>query len=122
MKAFAALGVALAVGLAFAVSPYASSHPDGLERVATDNGFAEQGRLHRIQHDAPVPDYAFPGIANARLATGVAGFAGTIIVFAVAYGIGFALRRRGPAQGPGAPRSGTSTPPGAPPPAAPPAA
>lgn len=94
MKAFVVVAVALAVGLAFAVAPHASSHPDGLERVAADKGFAEQGRLHRIQHDAPVPDYAFPGIDDPRLATGVAGFAGTLTVFALAYGIGFALRRR----------------------------
>jgi hypothetical protein len=94
MRAFAVLAVAVAVGLALAVSPYASSSPDGLARVATDHGFADAGRLHTIQHDAPAPGYAFPGIQNARLATGVAGFTGTLAVFAVACGLGVALRRR----------------------------
>lgn len=94
MRAFVVLAVAVAVGLAFAVSPYASSNPDGLERVATDKGFADAGRLHAIQREAPAPDYAFPGIGNPRLATGVAGFAGTLAVFGIAYGVGAGLRRR----------------------------
>ena len=36
MKLFTILVLALAVGLATAVSPYASSSPDGLEKVAGD--------------------------------------------------------------------------------------
>jgi hypothetical protein len=104
MKAFVTLAVAVAVGLAFAASPFASSSPDGLERVAGDHGFADSGRLHSVQQDAPVPDYAFPGIDDPRLATGVAGFAGTLAVFALAFGAGVVLRRRdgdtGPAPAP----------------------
>lgn len=107
MRTFAVLGVALAVGLALAVSPYASSSPDGLEKVAIDEGFVDTGRLHAIQEDAPVPDYVFPGVGDGRLATGVAGFAGTLAVFAIAYGIGWGLRRRaGRASPTPAPRAG----------------
>lgn len=103
MRVFAVLGVALAVGLAFAVSPFASSNPDGLERMAGDKGFLDEGRLHALQEDAPVPDYVFPGIGDGRLATGVAGFAGTLLVFGTAHGVGWALRRRSPgADGGGA--------------------
>lgn len=94
MWSFTVLGVALAVGLALAVSPYASSNPDGLEKVAIEEGFVDTGKLHAIQEDAPVPDYVFPGVGGGRLATGVAGFVGTLGVFAIAYGIGWALRRR----------------------------
>ena len=39
---------------------------------------------------APITDYAFPGIENERVATGLAGFAGTLIVF----GLGLRDRRR----------------------------
>ena len=88
------LGLALAVGLATAVAPYASSSPDGLERVATDKGFVEQGTLHAVQDDSPLPGYAFPGIGNERLATGVAGFVGTLGVFAIGFGVARVLRRR----------------------------
>jgi hypothetical protein len=91
---FVVLGLALAVGLAFAVSPYASASPDGLEKVAGAKGFLEEGQLHALQDDSPIPGYAFPGIENERLATGVAGFVGTLAVFAVAFGIGWLFRRR----------------------------
>jgi PDGLE domain len=93
-KLFIVLALALAVGLATAVSPYASANPDGLEKVAGDKGFIEQGTLHSIQDDSPIPDYAFPGIDNERVATGVAGFVGTLGIFAVAFGLAWALRRR----------------------------
>ncbi len=93
MRVFTIVALALAVGLAAAVSPYASSSPDGLERVATDKGFIESGKLHSTQDDSPVPGYAFPGIEDARAATGVAGFLGTLLVFGLGYGLA-ALRRR----------------------------
>lgn len=94
LRLFVALALAVAVGLATAVSPYASPSPDGLEKVAREQGFVDRGRLHDAQRDAPLPDYAFPGIRDARLATGVAGFVGTLGVFAVGYGAAFAISRR----------------------------
>jgi PDGLE domain len=87
--AMAAMVVAIAVGLA-AASPWASSAPDGLERVAGDNGFGERVQ----QHAAPAADYAAPGIDNDRLATGLAGFVGTLVVFGAGYGVALVLRRR----------------------------
>jgi hypothetical protein len=93
-RLFCMLALAVAVGLATAVSPYASSSPDGLERVAEDKAFLDQGKLHSLQEDSPIPDYAFPGIDNARVATGVAGFAGTLIVFVLGFGLAYAVRRR----------------------------
>jgi PDGLE domain len=93
------LALALAVGLASAVAPFASPNPDGLEKVAEEKRFLNEGRLAPIQEDSPLPDYAFPGVGNERLATGVAGFAGTLAVFATGYGLALVVRRR--------PRSGT---------------
>jgi hypothetical protein len=101
LKAFTVLALAVAVGLATAVSPFASSSPDGLERVAHDKAFLDRGERHTVQEDAPVPDYAFPGIHDARVATGVAGFAGTLVVFALGFGMAALLRRR---EGPAAAR------------------
>ena len=87
MKRFTVLVLALAIGLAAAVSPFASSHPDGLEKVAADHGFASRGEART----GPVGDYALPGVADDRLATGLAGAAGTLLVFALGSGI---ARRR----------------------------
>ena len=91
-RAFAAIALALAVGLAAAVSPYASASPDGLQRVAADKGFAHRGQVH---DDSPAPGYAFPGVEDPKLATGLAGFAGTLGVFALGYGAARVLRRPG---------------------------
>jgi hypothetical protein len=95
MRLFVILALAVAVGLSTAVSPFASSSPDGLEKVATDKAFVDDGRLHSLQDDSPIPDYAFPGVGNERVATGLAGFAGTLLVFGLGYGIA-AVARRGP--------------------------
>jgi hypothetical protein len=91
---FTVLAVAVAVGLATAVSPYASSSPDGLEKVAGDKAFLEEGRPAAIQQASPAPDYAFPGVGDARVATGLAGFVGTLGVFAFGYGIAAVSRGR----------------------------
>jgi PDGLE domain len=94
LRLFCVVALAVAVGLATAVSPYAASSPDGLERVAGDKAFLDNARLHTVQDSAPVPDYAFPGVRDARLATGLAGFAGTLGVFVLGYGVAATVRRR----------------------------
>ena len=99
-RIFVAIALALAVGLATAASPFASPSPDGLEKVAEQKAFLDQGKLHDIQEDSPIPDYAFPGIDNERVATGVAGFAGTLGVFAIGLGLAWLVRRRPDAAGP----------------------
>lgn len=93
-RVLVAVALAVAVGLATAVSPFASSSPDGLEAVAREKRFIERGEPHAVQGDAPIAGYAFPGIANERVATGLAGFAGTLLVFAIGYGAARLLRRR----------------------------
>ena len=89
MRVFTILALALAVGLATAVSPFAAGTPDGLERVATDKGFIDEGKTQ----EGPIAGYAFPGIGNERLATGLAGFTGTLLVFALGVAIVSAARR-----------------------------
>ncbi|MGH2950280.1 MAG: PDGLE domain-containing protein [Solirubrobacteraceae bacterium] len=88
MRSFTIVALAVAVGLATAVSPFASSSPDGLQRVAADAGFLDRGRATA----APAPGYAAPGVGDDRIATGLAGLAGTLAVFGTAAAIG---RRRG---------------------------
>ena len=90
MKLFTILALAVAIGLATAVSPFASSSPDGLERVAADKAFVDTGK----SHSGPIGDYAFPGVKDERLATGLAGFTGTLLVFGVGFVLVKAARRR----------------------------
>jgi hypothetical protein len=96
MRRFTVLALAVAIGLAAGVSPYASSSPDGLEKVAGDKAFLDQGRLHAVQERSPVPEYAIPGIDDPRVATGLAGFAGTLLVFGLGSGL-VRVSRRGAA-------------------------
>lgn len=100
-RLFLALALAVAFGLAMAVSPFASGSPDGLNKVAGDKGFESAGRTGRIQDRSPVPNYAFPGIENERLAKGAAGFVGVLGVFALGSGLAYVIRRRDAGTPPG---------------------
>ena len=91
MKLFTILALAVAIGLASAASPFASSSPDGLEKVAADKAFLDRGEA---QETSALSDYAIPGVGNARVATGLAGFAGTLLVFGLGYVVSLAARRR----------------------------
>jgi cobalt/nickel transport protein len=86
-------GLFAALLLAILISPFASSFPDGLERVAEDKGFLEKGEIQPAMV-SPVPDYAWPGIKNEKLATSAAGIMGTLIVFGAAYGFAALIKRK----------------------------
>ena len=91
MRLFVVLALAIAIGLATAASPFASGAPDGLERVAGDKAFLDRGEA---QETSVLSDYAVPGIGDERVATGLAGFAGTLLVFGLGYGVVVMARRR----------------------------
>jgi cobalt/nickel transport protein len=86
------IGLAAALAVGALLSLAASPHPDGLERVAEDKGFLEKA-LETPLLRSPLPDYLFPGIADERLATGLAGFLGTLVLFALGWALGWVLRR-----------------------------
>lgn len=83
----------LAIALALFLSPFASSFPDGLERVAEDHGFIDHGEGQEVVQ-SPIPDYAMPWIANEKVATALAGIIGTLLTLAVVYGIACLLKSR----------------------------
>jgi len=65
-------GLIVAGGLAFFISPLASSSPDGLERVATDEGFIDTAQDHDLA-DGPLADYGVQGVDDESLSTGLVG-------------------------------------------------
>ena len=85
-------GLVIALICAGLISLFASSFPDGLEKVAEDLGFLEKGEGEPILK-SPIPDYALPGIKNEKLATSVAGIVGTLLVFVVGYGTAEIIRQ-----------------------------
>lgn len=99
--AFIAGGLVVALALAFFVSPSASGEPDGLNRVAIDNGFADTETDHALD-DTPTAGYEVRGVGDDRLSTGLAGLVGVAVTFAVAGGV-VLLVRRTRRSGPGRP-------------------
>ena len=73
------------------ISPLASSSPDGLEKVAEDKDFI--GLAQGVPFEV-VADYTFPGIENEALATVLAGWLGTLILFGIAYGLAWLIKSR----------------------------
>lgn len=87
-----AVGLALAVALAFLVAPEASSEPDGLEKVADDEGFLAGAEEHDLA-GSPTADYGVSGIDDPRLGTGLAGVLGIALSFGAAGGLLLLVRR-----------------------------
>lgn len=87
-------GLLVALGLAFFVSRYASSSPDGLNKVAIDQGFAENESDHATA-DSPLAGYGVQGIDDEGLSTGLAGIAGVAVTFGIGLLIFAIFSRRG---------------------------
>jgi PDGLE domain-containing protein len=85
-------GLVVAFILAFFVSPFASSSPDGLEKVAADKGLGTAQKTHAVA-DGPLADYAVKGVDNAKLSTALAGVVGVTITFAVGLGLFLVLKK-----------------------------
>jgi hypothetical protein len=95
---FILAGLLVTIGLAVVVSGFASSSPDGLEKVAEDKGFLETARDHLFV-DSPVADYAVKGVDNERLSTGLSGLIGVLLTFGLGLGLFALVRGRGSRSG-----------------------
>ena len=91
-RALVVAGVLVALLLAGGVSFYASSAPDGLNRVAQDQGFSQTGRSHASEK-SPLAGYRTEGLHTKRLSRGVAGVAGSLVVLVLAGGLALVVRR-----------------------------
>jgi cobalt/nickel transport system permease protein len=85
-------GLVVAVALATFAGPFASSSPDGLEKVAADNALDTEVQDHALA-GGPLADYGVEGVDNARVSTGLAGLIGVAVTFAVGFGL-FAVIKR----------------------------
>ena len=81
-----------ALFLAFVISPFASSWPDGLEKVAHDHGFIVKGEQGSV-FKSPIPDYIFPGLKNEKMAIAISGLLGTLVIFGIGYGLASLLKK-----------------------------
>ncbi|HEX2176226.1 MAG TPA: PDGLE domain-containing protein [Nocardioidaceae bacterium] len=83
----------VALLLAGVVSSFASSSPDGLERVADDQGMAQAEKEHDLA-DSPLADYGIGAIDNGLVSGGVAGVVGVLVVLTLTAGLTLAVRRK----------------------------
>ena len=90
-RTFALGAFLVAVVFATVVSQFAFDDPDGLEKVAADQGFLSSARDHALA-GAPFADYATRGIGNGELSLAVAGLAGVALALLVTYGLVAASR------------------------------
>ncbi|WP_241778574.1 PDGLE domain-containing protein, partial [Streptomyces sp. AcH 505] len=88
-----AAGIVAALVLAGFVSFYASSSPDGLEKVAADKGIDKKTEEH-ASADSPLADYGVKDISDARISGGLAGVIGVGATVVVGSGVFWAVRRR----------------------------
>lgn len=100
LRAFTVGAVAVALVIATVVAQFAGGDPDGLERVATDTGFAESGSESALSGSI-FSDYATQGLENEAVSLAVAGAAGTLIALAVGWGLFAIVRdRKRPSRSP----------------------
>lgn len=93
MKRLLLLGALVAVALAAVVSFYASSQPDGLNKVAIDHGIAANEQ-ESATSDSPLAGYSLTGVADERLGNAAAGLTGLAVTAAVGFGLFHLLKRR----------------------------
>ncbi len=97
LSAFLGIGLLLTLLVAGIASGFASSEPDGLEKVSIDKGFDDTADDHTLG-EFPLADYSVEGVGNERLGTGLAGIIGVVITLvlmvAVLYGARAVTKRR----------------------------
>ncbi|MEU6402978.1 energy-coupling factor ABC transporter permease [Streptomyces sp. NPDC046985] len=86
-------GLVASLVLAGFVSFYASASPDGLEKVARDQGIDKRERPH-ASSDSPLAGYGVKDVSDARLSGGLAGVIGVGATVVVGSSVFWAVRRR----------------------------
>ncbi len=100
LRLFLLGGLLVTLGLAMLVSGFASSAPDGLNKVAEDHGIAAYAEEHLFEN-GPLAGYAVKGVGNDRVATAISGLIGVLVTFGVGLALFALLRamRSGPGDG-----------------------
>jgi len=83
----------ITIALAGGASYYASSQPDGLEKVADEKGFLNTAKDSAVS-GSPLSDYGIVGLDNERLSVGLAGVIGVVATALVALALFGLLRKK----------------------------
>lgn len=93
LKKFYLLFFIAALSLAGGLSFYASSSPDGLEKVAEDEGFLESAEDSALSN-SPLADYGLAGLDSERLSVGIAGVIGVVVTAIIALALFSLIKKR----------------------------
>jgi cobalt/nickel transport protein len=85
-------GLLISALIAGVVSLFASSNPDGLEKVAEDTGFADTAK-ENANADSLFADYGVSVFGDSSLGQSLAGIVGVLVTGLIAWGL-FALLRK----------------------------
>ncbi len=91
-RTFVLGGLIVAAVFATVISQFAASDPDGLEKVASDEGFLDSAEEHGLA-DSVFADYATRGIDNEELSLAIAGITGVALTLVVGTGLLVASRQ-----------------------------
>ncbi len=83
----------ITIATAAVLSPWASSHPDGLERVAEDHGFLHQATAWNKL--ALIPGYELSSIKWTAASVGLTGLIGIAVMAGALWGLTRLLTRSG---------------------------
>ena len=100
LRLFLLSGLLIALGLAMLVSGFASSAPDGLNKVAEDHGIAASAK-ERLFENGPLAGHAVKGVGNDRVSTAISGLIGVLITFSIGLALFALLRAMRSASGSG---------------------
>jgi predicted PurR-regulated permease PerM len=84
-------GIIIAIIIGIASAFFASSDPDGLEKTIEEIVPHFDGN-HLIE--SPMSDYETPFFGESSISSSIAILVGIIIVFILAYGLGYLLKRK----------------------------
>jgi hypothetical protein len=93
IAAFVVAGLAVAVLLVVFVAPHADSNPDGLAKVAADEGI-DRGERASAVDGSPLAGYGVKGVDHEGVGKVVAGLVGIAVTFAVVLVLLWLVRRR----------------------------
>ena len=83
ISTFILAGIVASLVIAMFISPFASSFPDGLEKVAENLGFIEKAQDVVNKNYFVIPDYTFSIVGGEFWQTALSGLFGVLIMLAI---------------------------------------
>lgn len=90
-------GGIVVMGLVLFVTPFASSWPDGLEKIAAQFGFASR-EAGKPLVTSPFSQYRVPGMGSLTAATALSGLIGAVIVLGVSLALAWLMMKKSTTQ------------------------